>query len=259
MSVDKEELLRYSMELQRQNPGITKEELEKRLVEQFYSQSNDHAGQPKKSRLQNWREKLGKKQLKQGMGVVVLLFLLGFAFGYKEEPLIRVSQTWHQMTVQEEETQTIPITPEEKAVFSQKAKESIAKDGGAVFLGKLASDAMNDTDIVAVNIRMLETGADDPEASWQTVDNYVKHHKLVQECVLKNATITWAPDEITRYTRVKEMYTAADRQVEALYQAAQKKDIQGMKKAIQKIQKAYMLWSNKGGLDKVLHKEKTAG
>ena len=81
MSVDKEELLRYSMELQRQNPGITKEELEKRLVEQFYSQSNDHAGQPKKSRLQNWREKLGKKQLKQGIGVVVLLFLLGFAFG----------------------------------------------------------------------------------------------------------------------------------------------------------------------------------
>lgn len=270
MSLDKEELLKYSLELQRQNPGITKAELEKRLLERL-GQVEPPAAEPavepvvepvpeaiapKKPGLtrvlKGWQDRFGSKKLSVAAAVVLLLFVLAFAFGYKEEPLhITISKTFQQMSDGEDTLQSIPLTPEERAAFAQQAKNVIAQEGGNVYLGKLSTDAMNDTDITAVNIRMLEINmAQNPEESWQLIEAYIKHHKLVQDSVLKNATINWGATDVARYHRVKEMYTAADKSIDALYQAYQKKDLPAMRKAIQKVQKTYMLWSSKGGLDK---------
>jgi hypothetical protein len=270
----KEKLMQLCLEIQRENPGITKEELKRILLERYSEkneglpedsaqvtelgekppesipeisaaqlQSENPANGPGTSNplrelfAKRWAwVRLRKRRAGIVAGIALFCVVVGMA-GYKEHWFFRVPNVGKPIS-QDSKQLSYPLTAQEKKQFTAKIESDIAKEGAGVFLGKLAVDAVDDTDIIAVKIRLMEIDKSNADKYKANIEKYIRHRKLVTACLVKNNTIQWPPDELPKYDRIKAMFNGSDKQVDMLYQALMKKDFPAMERAVQEIQKS---------------------
>ncbi len=270
----KEEMMRFAEEQMRQNPNLSREELERAICQTFYheegKETQDAAAalaeaqavaapeatealsetpaegtvpQSSKGRALSLRRKTPRLALWGGITLGILLTAL-IAFYLANPPGIPWPQEVRQVAKalgEEEEIEV--VSQEEKEQYTAQVAEAIRLEGREVFLGRQLSDLINDAELAAVSVRLLKlNGVETAEKDKARVIGYIREHKLVLYCLVENNQLHWqkGPEE-ERYKRLKDAVLATDKHVDVLYKSMQWNDAATMVRAMDNVRQSYIM------------------
>ncbi|WP_346355132.1 hypothetical protein [Azotosporobacter soli] len=267
----KEEMMRFAEEQMRQNPNLSREELERAICQAFYHEEGKEvqdaaapldeaqapetleavsetpaegaAQQSSKGTALSLRRKTPRLALWVSITLGILMTAL-IAFYLANPPGIPWPQEVRQVAKalgEEEEIEV--VSQEEKEQYTAQVAEAIRLEGREVFLGRQLSDLINDAELAAVSVRLLKlNGVETAEKDKARVVAYIREHKLVLYCLVENNQLHWqkGPEE-ERYKRLKDAVRATDKHVDVLYKSMQWNDTATMVRAMDNVRQSYIM------------------
>lgn len=247
------EMMQFAEAAVRENPSISREELEELIRRNFYNEEklngsvDGQKSQPKMEKVRKIR--LSRKQIAAKAllwcgvlcgvaGVALIVLYLADPPGIPWPPGVR-----NVAKVLGEEEELRVVSQAEQDRYMQQVADSIAQEGREVFLGRQLADLINDAELAAASVRLLRLGSSETEVKDRArIDFYIREHKLVYYCLVKNSQTQWqqGPEE-ERYRRLRDAVLATDKHVDMLYKSMQFNDTASMMHAMAKIRQSYVL------------------
>ncbi len=247
------EMTQFAEAAVRENPALSREELEDLIRREFYNEEKaetpvaeiesqpiaEKASAPKLSRRQIAAKAGLWFGILCGVACVALLVLyLADPPGIPWPPAVR-----NVAKALGEEAEISVVSQAEQELYMQQVSKAIAQEGREVFLGRQLADLINDAELAAASVRLLRLGSSETEGKDRArIDFYIKEHKLVYTCLVKNNQSQWQQGpEQERYRRLRDAVLATDKHVDVLYKAMQFNDTASMLHAMAKIRQSYVL------------------
>lgn len=264
----KKEIVKFAEEQIKNNPQMTRDELERLIYMTFYEQpplteTKATDAQPPELELAvpfalpqpeeaavkrslwkrlNWRMR-GKKWIVWAALTVLLLLTATTTCYLLNPPGIPWPQGVRNVAKNLGEEEELAIVSEdEKAQYIAQTAEAIRLEGREVFLGRQLADLINDAELAAASVRLLKLGGETAEKDRARITAYIHEHKLVLYCLVENDQMHWQKGpEQERYKRLKDAVLATDKHVDLLYKSMQWDDAATMTRAMDNIRKSYVI------------------